>query len=211
MLQRLWFCVVMMFLLAGLQAFAQDSNLPTASVNNPNFHQSGSGDIPVMHKYGTAKGITDEHYRLGISDKLKITVYGEEDLSGEFVVDSTGQIQLPLVGQVEAANMTLHEFRAEVSKALMAGYLKDPRVNVEVMNYRPFYIMGEVNKPGEYPYENGMTVLSAIALAGGFTYRADDDEVYLRHNGEAEEHTMPADSKTKVVPGDIIRVPERIF
>lgn len=172
-----------------------------------------AGDPPPSALATVAAGvpISDEHYRLGISDKIRVTVYGETDLSGEFVVDSTGQIQLPLVGQVKAANLTLHEFTAEVISSLSNGYLKDPKVSVEVLNYRPFYIMGEINKPGEYPYENGLTVLSAIALAGGYTYRANSNDVYVRHNGESKEEVMPADAKTKIMPGDIVRVPERIF
>ena len=85
-------------------------------------------------------------------------------------------------------------------------YLKDPRVSVEVTNYRPFYIIGEVNKPGEYPYVNDMSVLNAVALAGGYTFRADNSSVYIRRNGELKETHYPADLTTKVVPGDIIRV-----
>lgn len=160
---------------------------------------------------GAGAGITDEHYRLGTGDKLKITVYGEEDLSGEFLVDGSGQVQLPLVGQVKAATLTIHEFVAEVAKALQDGYLKDPKVSIEVLNYRPFYIIGEVNKPGEYPFENGLNVLGAIALAGGYTYRANDSDVYIRRAGHDKEDEMPASAKTKVYPGDIIRIKERLF
>lgn len=159
---------------------------------------------------GTA-GITDEHYRLGTGDKLKVTVYGEDDLSGEFLVDGSGQVQLPLVGQVKAANLTIHEFVEEVGNALKAGYLKDPKISVEVLNYRPFYIIGEVNKPGEYPFENGLNVLGAIALAGGYTYRANDSDVYVRRAGTGKEESMKADSSTRIYPGDIIRVAERLF
>ncbi|GAA0561318.1 polysaccharide biosynthesis/export family protein [Rhizomicrobium electricum] len=159
---------------------------------------------------GTA-GITDEHYRLGTGDKLKITVYGEEDLSGEFLVDGSGQVQLPLVGQVKAATLTIHEFVAEVTKSLQDGYLKDPKVSVEVLNYRPFYIIGEVNKPGEYPFESGLNVLGAIALAGGYTYRANDNDVYVRRAGHDKEEELPASANTKVYPGDIIRIAERLF
>lgn len=171
-----------------------------------------SGAQAMLHSTPAAgAAITDEHYRLGTGDKLKITVYGEDDLSGEFFVDGSGQVQLPLVGQVKAANLTIHEFVAEVSTALKEGYLKDPKVSVEVLNYRPFYIIGEVNKPGEYPFENGLNVLGAIALAGGYTYRANDDNVYVRRAGTGKEEAMKADSSTRVYPGDIIRVAERIF
>jgi polysaccharide export outer membrane protein len=158
-----------------------------------------------------AASVTDENYRLGTGDKLRITIYGEEDLSGHFLVDGSGQVQLPLIGQLKAAGLTIHEFTGELTTAYQNGYLKDPKVSVEVENYRPFYIMGEVNKPGEYPYESGLNVLGAIALAGGYTYRADDTEVYVRRNGSSKEVTMPADASTKINPGDIVRVSERIF
>jgi polysaccharide export outer membrane protein len=192
----------------GMPACAQDASLPGPS-------QPTATEVPQsepMTSSSTALApITDEHYRLDTGDKVRITVYGETDLSGEFVVDSSGQVQLPLVGQVKAAHLTLHEFISEVSTALKEGYLKDPKVSVEVMNYRPFYIMGEVNKPGEYPYENGLTVLGAVALAGGFTYRADDSEVFVRHVGSTREQTMKADATAKINPGDIVRVAERFF
>jgi polysaccharide export outer membrane protein len=192
----------------GVPAFAQGTGLPGPS--QPTVVQAPP---PAPLTLGTTTGvpITDEHYRLDTGDKVRITVYGETDLSGEFVVDSSGQVQLPLVGQVKAAHLTLHEFISEVSTALKEGYLKDPKVSVEVMNYRPFYIMGEVNKPGEYPYENGLTVLGAVALAGGFTYRADDSEVFVRHVGSTREQTMKADATAKINPGDIVRVAERFF
>jgi len=156
-------------------------------------------------------GAADEHYTLGAGDKVKVTVYGEDDLSGEFLVDGSGHVQLPLIGQVKASGLTVHEFVGEVTTALENGYLKEPKVSVQVLNYRPFYIIGEVNKPGEYPYENGLTILRAVALAGGYTYRADDTSVYVRHVNSTQETSMPADSTTRIFPGDIVRVSERIF
>ncbi|MGQ0741099.1 MAG: polysaccharide biosynthesis/export family protein [Alphaproteobacteria bacterium] len=150
-------------------------------------------------------------YRLGTGDKLRVIVFGEEDLSGEFVVDGSGFIRLPLIGQVQAANRTVYELERDVEEKLKDGYLKIPRVSLEVMNYRPFYIIGEVNKPGEYPYVNGMSVLNAVALAGGYTYRANESSVHLRRYGDSREQSVPADETTKVYPGDIIRVVERFF
>lgn len=170
-----------------------------------------SSAAPATYVPTPSVGIVDEHYRLGTGDKLRITVYGEQDLSGEFVVDGSGQVQLPLVGQVKAATLTIHEFVVEVAKALQDGYLKDPKISVEVMNYRPFYIIGEVNKPGEYPFESGLNVLGAIALAGGYTYRANDSDVYVRRAGHDKEENLPASANTKVYPGDIIRIAERLF
>ena len=155
--------------------------------------------------------IVDDNYRLGTGGKMKIAVYGEEDLTGEFLVNGAGEVQFPLLGQVKAAGLSVHEFVAELTALLGAKYLRDPRVSVEIENYRPFYIMGEVNKPGEYPFENGLNVLGAVALAGGYTYRADDKDVRIRRNGSDKEETLPANANTKINPGDVIEVAERIF
>lgn len=168
--------------------------------------------ISLLANAGVAQPDSSEFvYRLGAGDKLRVIVFGEEDLSGEFVVDGGGYIRLPLVGQVQAANRTVYEFERDVETKLKDGYLKSPRVSAEVMNYRPFYIIGEVGKPGEYPYVNGMSVLNAVALAGGYTYRANERSVYLRRYGESREQSVPADETTKVYPGDIVRVVERFF
>ncbi|MEJ0027279.1 MAG: polysaccharide biosynthesis/export family protein [Rhizomicrobium sp.] len=159
----------------------------------------------------TGPVFVDENYRLGTGDKVKVTVYGEDDLSGEFFVDGSGQVQLPLVGQVKAAGLTIHEFVSEVQTMLSSKYLRDPKVSAQIENYRPFYIIGEVNKPGEYPYENSLNILGAVALAGGYTYRADDTDVYIRRNGMMKEEMFPANASTRIYPGDIVRIGERIF
>ena len=150
-------------------------------------------------------------YKLDTGDKVKVTVYGEDDLSGEFDVDGSGNVRLPLIGQVRAAGLSLHEFEGAVEAKLANGYLVNPKVSAEVSNYRPFTILGEVNKPGEYPFENGMTVLNAVALGGGYTYRADQNNVYIRRKGSQKEIELPADDRTLVFPGDTVRVDERIF
>jgi polysaccharide export outer membrane protein len=150
-------------------------------------------------------------YKLDTGDKVKVTVYGEDDLSGEFDVDGSGFVRLPLIGQVRAAGLTLKDFEGAIEAKLATGYLVNPKVSVAVSNYRPFTILGEVNKPGEYPYENGMTVLNAVALGGGYTYRADKDDVYIRRKGASSEVKLPADDRTAVYPGDTVRVDERIF
>ena len=156
--------------------------------------------------------IADGNYRLGSGDKIRVVVYTESDLSGEYLVDGAGLVQLPLLGQMQAAGLTIHDFQAQmVAKFVSEDYLKNPRVSVEVENYRPFYIIGEVKSPGQYPYVSGMNALNAVALAGGFTYRANDSSIYLRRNGETREIKMPADQTTKINPGDIIRIDERLF
>lgn len=149
-------------------------------------------------------------YRLGSGDKLRVIVFGEPDLSGEFDVSGSGKVALPLIGQVEAEGLTLSQFEAAMIAKLMEGYLNNPRVSVEVMNYRPFYIYGEVGNPGQYPYTNGMTVLNAIAVAGGYTYRANTSQIYITR-GDGAEQTYPASQAVKVLPGDVVRVPERFF
>jgi polysaccharide export outer membrane protein len=150
-------------------------------------------------------------YVLGIGDHIRLTVYGEDDLSGEYEVNSTGMMALPLIGAIKAAGTTLREFEEAVRVKLKAGYLNDPRVSVQVANYRPFFILGEVSKPGSYPYVNGMTVLNAVALAGGYTYRADDGGVTIVHATDAQKKEQRAREDDIVMPGDIVRVPERLF
>lgn len=145
-------------------------------------------------------------YRLGTGDKVRITVFGEDDLSGEFQVDSTGFLRLPMIGQVKAGGYTAHALEDALTTNYANGYLKEPRVNVEVTTYRPFYIIGEVNKPGEYAYVNGMNALNAIALAGGFTQKAVESNVYVRKSGTAKEIRVAADQTTQIMPGDIVRV-----
>jgi polysaccharide export outer membrane protein len=152
-----------------------------------------------------------DDYRLGPRDKVRIIVYGEPNLSGEFFVSGNGQISFPLVGDVEAANSTVAEFQARLENALRQGYLKEPRVSAEVLTYRPFYILGEVNKPGEYPYTNGLNVLNAVATAGGFTYRANQHKVFIKRSDHPDEETYELTPETMVAPGDMIRIGERFF
>ncbi|MEO1324334.1 MAG: SLBB domain-containing protein, partial [Pseudomonadota bacterium] len=103
------------------------------------------------------------------------------------------------------------EFEGAIAQRYSDGYLRDPRVNAEVMNYRPFYILGEVRTPGEYPYTSGLTILNAVATAGGFTYRANDDVILIRGAEDTEEYRVRLDPSTPILPGDTIRVIERFF
>jgi len=150
-------------------------------------------------------------YRLDAGDKLRVIVFGEMDLGGEYEVDGSGYVRLPLIGQLRAGGLAVNEFENSMKAELEKGYLKNARVSVEVINYRPFYILGQVNKPGEYPYVNGMSVLNAVALAGGYTYRANESNVYIRSRDSEEERLTPANQMTRVQPGDIITVRERFF
>jgi len=154
--------------------------------------------------------VTDPGYRLGAGDKIRLITFGEEQLTGEFQVSGAGTIALPLIGDIPAAGLTTATFQANVQAALKE-YLKEPRVSVEVRTYRPFYILGEVNKPGEYPYTDRLTVLNAVATANGFTYRANQKQVLIKHLGENTERQVPLDGGTPVAPGDTIRIKERFF
>lgn len=150
-------------------------------------------------------------YRLGSGDQLRVIVFGEENLSGEFVVDGSGSVSLPLIGELTARGHTLREFEESIEAQMRQGYIKDPRVSLEVLNFRPYYILGEVAQPGQYPYSEGLSVLNAVAVSGGFSYRANQCRVYIRRADGPEELSYVLSPKTPVQPGDTIRIPERIF
>ena len=149
----------------------------------------------------------EDSYQLGSGDKIRVIVFGEEDLGGEFQVDGNGRLSLPLIGELQAKGQTANSLEQEIAAKLADGYLQSPRVSVEISTYRPFYVIGEVNKPGEYPYVNGMSALNAIALAGGYTTRANEGPIYIRRNGSLREEKLEADQMTRILPGDVIRVP----
>lgn len=150
-------------------------------------------------------------YRLGTGDRLRVTVFGDDQLSGEFQVSAAGMIAMPLIGEVEARGRTTSELEGLVAERLKQDYLKNPKVSVEVIDYRPFYVLGEVKNPGSYPYVNGMRVVNAIALAGGFTYRARESRMTIKRDIDGQLQEMDADQGTTVMPGDVIEVSERFF
>jgi polysaccharide export outer membrane protein len=150
-------------------------------------------------------------YRLGSGDTVRLTVFDNEDLSGQFEVDGTGKVSLPLVGAVSVGGRSLEEAEATIVDALKPDFLKNPRVNLEVLNYRPFYILGEVNAPGSYAYVNGMTILNAVAIAGGFTNRARESKMTLIRGTDSSKQERSATPDTVVLPGDVIKVAERYF
>ena len=158
-----------------------------------------------------APAAASDDYRLGAGDKVKIVVFDEPDLSGEFELDGAGGLSLPLIGAMPAIELSPRELEARIEAKLLDGYLLRPRVSIEVLSYRPFYIMGEVNQPGSYPYRAGLTVLNAAALAGGFTYRADEDDIEISRESDAAATRFEAEPLTQIQPGDVIRVKERLF
>ena len=138
-------------------------------------------------------------------------VFGDQGLGGDFTVGGSGFISLPLIGEVNVLGLTSSQLQSRIAGKLAEGYLKDPRVAVEVLSTRPFYILGEVNRPGEYPYTNGLTVQAAVARAGGYTYRATTRQVVIKHAGREDEVQYQVTPATRVAPGDTIRIKERWF
>ena len=209
------------FLCLSWVARAQNSALPapTENMERPGAQTVSQPAVPTPSQLAappqtassSGRIVNDDNYRLGAGDRLKITVYGEQDLSGEFLVSANGHVQFPLLGDVQAAQLTAQEFAKAMTAELGAKYLRNPKVSVEILNYRPFYIIGEVNKPGGYPYESGLSLQGAVALAGGYTYRAKESDVYIRRLGNEAETSMRVTGQIKIYPGDVVRIPERFF
>jgi polysaccharide biosynthesis/export protein len=151
-------------------------------------------------------------YRLGAGDQVRIIVVGEDNLTGEFRVNDSGNIALPLVGAVHAAGLTSSGLETGVAAALQRDKLVNhPSVAVEVIAYRPIYVLGEVTKPGQYPYAPGMTVVTAVAVAGGFTYRAVQDYAAIVRTADGSAVEGRVSRQSFVQPGDVITVFERRF
>lgn len=187
------------------------------AVANPVEDQTIPDDISdMMSEINVNAGIegsakADTSYKLGPDDKIKITVFGEEDLSGEFVVNGDGAITFPLLGNVAIEGMDVAKLGQMLETRLKGDYLKDPNVSVEVVQNRPFYILGEVREPGSYDFVNGMNILKAVAISGGFTYRANRKSIDVMRSSmgsSTPEKMKPTDT---VQPGDIIYVRERFF
>lgn len=153
----------------------------------------------------------DRIYRLGVGDKLKVEVFGEPELTGESEVNASGNISLPLLGDVPAKGTTLDQFSGSLRQKLQQGYIKNPQLSVQVLNYRPIYVQGEVRHGGEFPFKAGLSIADAVALAGGYTYRSVTNSILLRRQGEATGRNIPMDGSIPVLPGDNLLVQERFF
>jgi polysaccharide export outer membrane protein len=160
---------------------------------------------PAFHE------ILTEPYRFDAGDRLKITVFDQANLTSTYLVDTSGNISMPLIGGVPARGKTATELSAAIATRLRNGFLKQPDVSVDVEQYRPFFIMGEVKNAGQYPYVAGMTAQTAVAIAGGFTARADQSAVDITRqiNGELIVGSVPGTDPIR--PGDTVYVRERFF
>jgi protein involved in polysaccharide export with SLBB domain len=178
---------------------------------------AGNSDIAfpmqVAQLQSTANSPTTSYgpYALRPNDQVRVQVYNEPDITGDYQVDSAGYLSIPLAGRVKAAGLTASQLERSITSRLKGGILNDPRVTIQVSTYAPIYIHGEVKKSGEFPFRPGLTVMDAVAAAGGFTYPADDSRAYVRRSGTSAESVYPLDARVLVFPGDNIRIPERYF
>jgi len=149
-------------------------------------------------------------YRVNSGDRLRVTVFRQIDLSGEFVLDGGGFFALPLLGAIQGGGRTARELESDIETAFKdSGFLVDPQVGIQVLTYRPFYILGEVNQPGSYPYVSGMTAINAIALAGGFTYRAKRSSMTISRSDDGPRRSI--DVTGEILPGDILTIHASFF
>jgi len=149
--------------------------------------------------------------KLQPGDKITVYVYGEDKLSGEYQLNQSGQISLPLAGTIEAKGLTQSELEQALAKKFRSEYLKQPKVTVTIASLQPYYVMGEVEKPGEFAYKSGLNVLTALAIAGGPTYRASRSTVQIQRRGETSMREYPISASVPILPGDVVKVPERYF
>jgi polysaccharide export outer membrane protein len=183
------------------QSFAAPRPVAYRPPSNPS-EAYAAAPMPATH---------DVSYKLDAGDKLRVVVYGQEGLTNTYAIDAAGSITMPLIGSVPARGRTPAGLAAEISAKLRNGYIRDPSVAVEIDSYRPFFILGEVQAPGQYPYVPNMTVESAVAIAGGFSPRAKRDTVTLTHSDNGGSSRVVVPLGTTVNPGDTVQVNERWF
>jgi protein involved in polysaccharide export with SLBB domain len=172
------------------------------------------GTAPRSYSAGqaTTSAQPPTEFLLGSGDRVRINVFGAEQISGEYQVDLSGGLAVPLAGTIPALGITPKELGDRIAAKLREQHMMDnAQVSIEVLSTRPFYILGEVEKPGEYPFHAGLNIVSAVATAGGFRYRADQTYVLVRRGGQDDEVRVPFASAAPIFPGDIVRVPGRFF
>ena len=172
---------------------------------------AGGPYIPAGGAYAAQGYATAVPYNLDTGDRVRVSVFGQDGVSNSYFVDAAGYVNIALIGPVAARGLTAPALAQAIAGRLRDGFVRDPHVSVEVEAYRPFYILGEVNAPGQYPYQPGMTLETAIAIAGGYSPRADKRAALLTRNING----VPAKSKvplqTQLRPGDTVNVAERWF
>jgi polysaccharide export outer membrane protein len=185
--------------IAALRASFASTSVPTTSA------------VSSAYAATPEPAVYDNTYHLDAGDKLRVVVFGQEGLTNSYAIDAGGSITMPLIGAVPARGRTTAGLAAEITRRLRNGFIREPSVAVEIESYRPFFILGEVAAPGQYPYVPNMTVESAVAIAGGFSPRAKRDTVTLTHNDGAGPTRIVVPLGTSISPGDTVLVGERWF
>jgi polysaccharide biosynthesis/export protein len=228
---RLLIALCLIVSLAGCSRGWEDTN-PSSAAGGTGIMQSGEiaegqhavssvSQLPAFDQAGTvepfgAKGVAAAYeygsgYKVGAGDRLTVRVAGEAELSSEYLVDGAGSISMPFIQTITIAGLTSVEIENIIAARLREGYLRDPQVSVQVTSLRPFYILGEVNTSGSFAYQPGITVQNAIAIAGGYSARADQDKVLITRKNIQGTKTHKVPVTTQIYPGDIIYVRERWF
>jgi protein involved in polysaccharide export with SLBB domain len=171
-----------------------------------------SDSTPIVPMAAAGGGSPGDSNKLGPNDRLRITVFGQPTLTGEYTLDGNGVLAFPLIGNVPANGSTTSELQQKIAAQLNPEYLINPSVSAEIVNRRPFYVIGEVQKPGNYPYVTDMTAVKAIAMAGGFTRRARKNDFYIRRlDKDGKMVRIEANAGTVLQAGDTLEVRERVF
>lgn len=195
MILRYIFCLIGLFLIANI-SFAQSQNIFDAN--------SRTSVPPINPAYSS--------YRLGAGDVVNIRVFGEDDLSKEKVkLTDAGTVPYPVLGELRVLGLTVGDLERLITDGLKGRYLVNPRVSVQIEEYRPFYINGMVEKPGGYPYQPGLTVRKAASIAGGFKERASASKMYVIREADPSHKAIKVDLNTEIGPGDILTIEESFF
>jgi polysaccharide export outer membrane protein len=190
----------------GAQSYAQ-----TQPAMQPPTVLQYRAQTPATASYASAPPTGDQPYTLGPGDKLRVVVFGQDGISNTYIVDAGGNVSLPLIGSVPARGITTLQLSQRIAERLKQGYVREPHVTVEVESYRPFFILGEVTTPGQYPYVADMTVEKAIAIAGGFAPRAYKSTVELTRSAPGDQSKSEVPLNYPLRPGDTVLVKERWF
>lgn len=158
-----------------------------------------------------AQTVEFSQYTLGSGDTVSITVYGQKDLSLETRLTDIGVINYPYLGEISVLGMTVSGLESFIYEGLKGDYLINPSVSVSIIEYRPFFINGEVKDPGGYPYQPGLTVDKAAALAGGYTERASKTKIFIDRSVNGKQVTLSADRYMQILPGDIVNIEQSFF
>lgn len=170
-----------------------------------------SGTPTVGGPAPTTAAATLTDYNIAPGDILEVTVFGQSDLSGQFTVDAEGSISMPLINQVAAAGLSTRDLELRLVEKLQPDYLRNPDVSVKLLSYRPIYVLGEVQNSGSFAYQPNMSVLSAIAVAGGYTYRAARKKVFVVRANDSSGKQIKVSEQTVLRPGDTVIVGQRLF